>query len=67
MCIRDSHYAIPVHLQPAYAEFGHGKGSLVHAEAASQRVLSLPMYPELTADHIRSVSQAVTTCLATAR
>jgi dTDP-4-amino-4,6-dideoxygalactose transaminase len=53
------HYAVPVHLQPAYAEFGRGKGSLPHAEAAAQQVLSLPMYPELSEPAITQVVNAV--------
>ncbi len=53
------HYALPVHLQPAYAEFGHGKGSLPHAEAASQQVLSLPIYPELSSQAVATVARAV--------
>ena len=53
------HYALPVHLQPAYAEFGHGKGSLPHVEAAAQQVLSLPMYPELSSQSIATVASAV--------
>lgn len=53
------HYAIPAHLQPAYANLGYGKGSLVQAETAAQQVLSLPMYPELTQQEIAYVAAAV--------
>ncbi len=61
------HYAIPVHLQPAYANLGYSRGMLPESEKAAKEVLSLPMYPELTTHDIRSVSQAVAASLAAAR
>jgi dTDP-4-amino-4,6-dideoxygalactose transaminase len=53
------HYAIPVHLQPAYSDLGYGEGSLPHSETAAQQVLSLPMYPELPEQAIRQVASSV--------
>lgn len=53
------HYPIPVHLQPAYAELGHGVGSFPESERAANEVLSLPMFPELTATQIEQVCMAV--------
>ena len=50
------HYPIPVHLQPAYADPAWGKGSFPHAERAADEVLSLPMYPEMTEEHLQAVS-----------
>lgn len=50
------HYPTPVHLQPAFAA---GAPSLPHTERAAQRVLSLPIYPELSDDEIRRVIRAV--------
>jgi dTDP-4-amino-4,6-dideoxygalactose transaminase len=45
------HYPAPVHLQPAYKDrVAVGMGGLSHSEEACQKVLSLPMYPQL-ADH----------------
>lgn len=54
------HYAIPVHLQTAYAGLGYGRGSLPESEKAASEVLSLPLYPELTEVQVRSVAQALT-------
>jgi len=53
------HYAIPAHLQPAFADLGYGKGSLPHSETASQQVLALPIYPELSPQSVSEVSRAV--------
>ncbi len=53
------HYAIPAHLQPAYADLGYVKGSMPDSEAAAEQVLSLPIYPELSDSSIAKVAQAV--------
>lgn len=42
------HYPVPLHLQPAFSALGCGAGSFPVAEAASNRVMSLPMHPYLT-------------------
>jgi dTDP-4-amino-4,6-dideoxygalactose transaminase len=41
------HYPVPIHLQPAYRE-RVDRRSLVRTEELAGRVLSLPIYPELT-------------------
>jgi dTDP-3-amino-3,4,6-trideoxy-alpha-D-glucose transaminase len=52
------HYPVPVHLQPAFA--GRPAPSpLPHTEQAAAEVLSLPMFPELTAPDIERVSSAI--------
>jgi dTDP-4-amino-4,6-dideoxygalactose transaminase len=43
------HYPIPVHLTPAFADLGYGPGSFPHAEKAATEILSLPLYPQITA------------------
>jgi dTDP-4-amino-4,6-dideoxygalactose transaminase len=53
------HYPIPLHLQDAYASLGHGPGDFPHAEAFAARGLSLPMYPELSADQLHLVETAM--------
>ncbi|HZY98829.1 MAG TPA: DegT/DnrJ/EryC1/StrS family aminotransferase [Candidatus Baltobacteraceae bacterium] len=53
------HYPIPIHLQPAYAELGLRSGSFPATEAAASKILSLPMYPELSGDQIRYVVEAL--------
>ncbi len=47
------HYPAPVHLQPAYLNrVALGPSRCRASEVASQQVLSLPMYPELTDDQV---------------
>ena len=53
------HYPTPVHLLPAFANLGHEVGDFPHAEKASQEVLSLPMYPELSPAQCEQVALAV--------
>lgn len=55
------HYPTPVHLQPCYAELGVSEGSLPASERAATRVLSLPMYPEITEEMVRYVCDVVRT------
>ena len=52
------YYPIPLHRQKAMRGFCDER-SLPVAEAASERVLSLPMYPELTADQIERVCRVL--------
>lgn len=51
------HYPIPIHLQPAYASLNHRRGDFPEAERQAGRVLSLPMFPELTDEQIMKVSE----------
>jgi dTDP-4-amino-4,6-dideoxygalactose transaminase len=44
------HYPTPLHLTAAYAGLGYQLGEFPVAEAAADRILSLPMFPHLTAD-----------------
>jgi dTDP-4-amino-4,6-dideoxygalactose transaminase len=53
------HYPIPVHLQPAYADLGYRQGSLPVSERLAKQFLSLPMYPELTAEQVAQVCAAL--------
>jgi dTDP-4-amino-4,6-dideoxygalactose transaminase len=53
------HYPIPIHLQAAYASLGYKAGDLPVTERLAERVMSLPMYPELSDDHQRAVAAAI--------
>ncbi|TME34131.1 MAG: erythromycin biosynthesis sensory transduction protein eryC1, partial [Chloroflexi bacterium] len=51
----------PAHLQPPYAQYGGGPGSLPNTERLARRVLSLPIYPELPDDSVDYVCQVLRT------
>ena len=42
------HYPIPLHMQPAYEHLDLAEGTFPVAEAKAKRIISLPIYPELT-------------------
>jgi len=53
------HYPIPIHLQAAYSSLGYKAGDLPVTERLSERILSLPMFPELNDDQQRSVAASI--------
>jgi dTDP-4-amino-4,6-dideoxygalactose transaminase len=53
------HYPLPIHLQKAYAYLGYEVGAFPHTERAATRMISLPMYSELTEAQIQMVSDAI--------
>lgn len=53
------YYPRPLHLQECFAHLGYRLGQLPHAERASQEVISLPVYPELSAEQQGTVINAI--------
>ena len=49
------HYPTPIHLQPCYSNLGYKKGDFPVAESAANRILSLPIYPELSESQIQKI------------
>lgn len=49
------HYPILLHRQPAAADLGYGEGSFPVAEDQVTRMVSLPIYPELTEEEVQYV------------
>ena len=52
-------YPKPLHLQDCFRELGYNKGDLPVAEKLCTEVLSLPVYPELTAEQVEQVAKTV--------
>lgn len=53
------HYPLPLHRQPAFRHLGYADAQFPVATRLSDRILSLPMYPELTRGQIEYVVAAV--------
>lgn len=53
------HYPIPAHRQQAYQFLGYKAGSLPTTEHIVDRILSLPMFPEMTDDQVQQVIDGI--------
>jgi dTDP-4-amino-4,6-dideoxygalactose transaminase len=53
------HYPVPLHRQQACAWLGYGPGSFPNTERACERVLSLPLFPEMTLEQARYAADAL--------
>jgi len=53
------YYPVPLHLQPQYALLGGKPDTLRVSERASREVLSIPLYPEMTAEQVERVAGTV--------
>ena len=57
------HYPIPIHLQASCSSLGYRQGAFPHAEAIAQRMISLPIYPEISDEQIDFVCDCLTSAL----
>jgi dTDP-4-amino-4,6-dideoxygalactose transaminase len=53
------HYPIPLHLQKAYAGLDYRRGDLPVTEQLADRILSLPMYPDIRPEQVEFVCQII--------
>ena len=53
------HYPIPIHRQAAFAGNGHSEGSFPVTDRLAPRILSLPLFPELTTEEVETIVQAI--------
>jgi dTDP-4-amino-4,6-dideoxygalactose transaminase len=51
------HYPVPLHLQPAWAYLGYKQGQFPVSERLAMRILSLPMFPEITEEQVGYVAE----------
>jgi dTDP-4-amino-4,6-dideoxygalactose transaminase len=58
------HYPKPVHLQDAFAHLGRCAASLPFTERACERVLSMPLFPEMSMEQVRVAAEALIECTA---
>lgn len=53
------YYPHPMHLQPCFEGLGYGAGALPEAERAAREVMAIPVYPELSADDLARIVDAI--------
>lgn len=58
------HYPVPVHRQPAFAGYRCGPGGCPVADRAGGEILSLPLFPGITAEQQERVVSALAEALA---
>ena len=54
------YYPVPLHLQPCYKGLGYSIGSIPVSEQMSEKVLSLPVYPELNEKQVGYIIKTIT-------
>jgi dTDP-4-amino-4,6-dideoxygalactose transaminase len=53
------HYPLPIHLQRPYQSLGYQRGDLPQAERACERVISMPLYPEMSNEQAAYAAQTL--------
>ncbi|MDD1769165.1 MAG: DegT/DnrJ/EryC1/StrS family aminotransferase [Methanomassiliicoccales archaeon] len=54
------HYPLPIHLQPVYREmYAYAPGAFPISESLSSSLLSLPMFPALSDDEVKSICEHI--------
>ena len=53
------YYPLPIHLQKPYLALGYRRGDLPHVERACERVISMPLYPEMSDEQAAYAAQTL--------
>lgn len=53
------HYPVPIHLQEAFSDLGYRFGDFPVTERLADRIVSLPMHPNLSVEQIAVVAEAI--------
>ena len=53
------YYPVPLHSQPCYKDLGYSGGSFPVAEEMTEKILSLPVYPELSDEQVEYIVSTV--------
>jgi dTDP-4-amino-4,6-dideoxygalactose transaminase len=53
------HYPIPLHLQKVYTSLNYKRGDFPIAESIAGEIISLPMFPQLTAQEQNRVAKEI--------
>lgn len=57
------HYPIPIHRSEAYSQLADGEDVAPTASALAQEILSLPIFPSMTAEQVEQVARALAGCV----
>jgi dTDP-4-amino-4,6-dideoxygalactose transaminase len=55
----ETYYPLPLHLQECYKHLGYKRGDLPVSEELSAKVISLPVFPEMTGDEQDFVAESI--------
>lgn len=53
------YYPYPLHLMPVMKNIGYKIGDFPVSESASERLLAIPLFPEMTSEQVATVTEAI--------